>query len=204
MEHPVSRTPPPLKWLAEKRARILNALNNAERLHGLMTERHAKWSRRAAAARVKAERASVRLANLQRDLASLDRTIAVFDSAIDPTGIQPVNAFKDRYGRLGIMRASLVAALQASPEGRTTDELAYAVQAACKLEFDAAPERARWMANSFKPQLKRLVNEGLVERLHSPKTSYVGRWVWKRTDVLTLADLRAAARTSTTSTTPPP
>lgn len=38
--------------------------------------------------------------------------LAVYDSNVDPSAIQPVNAFKDRYGRLGTMLASLVAALQ--------------------------------------------------------------------------------------------
>ena len=49
-----------------------------------------------------------------------------------------------------------------------------------------------------------LVNEGLLERLHSPDTSYVGRWDWKRASVLTLADLRAAADATASSTPTPP
>ena len=189
MEPLVSRTPPPLKWLAEKRARVLSSINNTERLHSLLVERNTRWTRRAAKARERAERAAAHLAGLRRDLDSLDRTMRVFDAAINPDVIQPVNAFKDRYGRLGSMRASLIAALKGAPEGRTTDELVCAVQAACKLEFASAIERARWMANSFKPQLKRLVNEGLVERLHPPEATYLGRWAWKQTSRLTLADL---------------
>lgn len=201
----MSRTPPPLKWLCEKRARVLNSLNNAQRLHALMTERDTKWTRRAEKARAQAEHTAVLLSKLRQDLASLDRTLTVFSTDIDPAAIQPVNAFKDRYGPLGTLRASMVAALQDAPaDGRTTDELAYLVQAACGLEFGAAAERARWMANSFKPQLKRLVNEGLVERLHSPETSSVGRWAWKRTAAPTLADLRATARgTAPPHPTPP-
>lgn len=192
-----SRTPPPLKWLSEKRARVHSALNNAERLHSQLAVRAAKWARRAELVGSKAEAVAARREALREDLASLDHTLALYDPGIDAEDIAPINATKDRYGKRGTLRRSVVEAVRAAPAGGlTTDEVSCAVQLACGLVFETMEARARWMRNSFKRELKRLANEGLAVRLHSADKSHLGRWAWKQPTRVTLADLRSAAPSS--------
>ena len=190
----MSRTPAPLKWLCEKRARVLGTLTRAEEQVLELNEPVVKLRARLARAENRVQVVLGRVDRLRGDLAGLDRVITVHTPSFEPTRIREVNAWQGRDGRRGAVRGTFKSALQDAPEqGLTTDELAAAVQLACGLEFEFPGSRARWMQNTFKPQVKRFVNEGLVERLHDPESSHLGRWRWKRQRLRTLAELRASS-----------
>jgi len=65
------------------------------------------------------------------------------------------------------MRNALTTHLTERASGEvTTFELALVIETQCQLEFASPAERLRWQTNSMTRELKRLVDEGFVERLH--------------------------------------
>ena len=162
-----------LKWLAEKRARLAHDVAQTERIAAEVTRR---------------------LENLRLDLAGVDRSIQVYDPAINPESIAPIQAHV-RHGKRGSLRQTMIEALQNnSPAWSSTDTIELLVVASLGLTFELAAERKRWYDNVFRKQLKRLVSEGLVERLQDPlePTTEVGRWRWKQLERATLAELAAS------------
>ena len=83
----MKKTPSALKWLAEKRARVVGDLFHKE---GLLAEVQAH------------------VAKLSGELTSLDATIAIYDSAIQAHLIAPIHAWQDRHGRRGAFKDALL------------------------------------------------------------------------------------------------
>jgi len=167
-------TPPALKWLAEKRARVAGDIAQTERVLADSTER---------------------LAKLTLDLASLDRSIQVYDSRLSGDEIDPIRA-RVLYGRRGALREFVEEQLKlASPDWVPTTVIEGLVVAHYGLGFVSALERKRWQVNSLRSALKGLVRKGKLEREQNPEvaTGEVGRWRWKAPAPTTLAALRASA-----------
>lgn len=170
----MKKVPSALKWLAEKRGRVAYELQQTAAI---------------------AEQVQAKLESLKLDLTSLDRVIQVYDSAIEPTSIEPVGAWKGRYGPRGALRESLIRFLQAySPEWVHTDNIETLVSMDLGLVFATSGERKRWYDNSFRRCLKKLVEDGLVERRHDSLDhgSEVGAWRWRQERTATLAEIREA------------
>jgi hypothetical protein len=178
----VKPTPPALKWLAEKRARIAGKLDQRERT---LTELQS------------------RVAKLRDDLAALDRTLSVYDSQIDALAIQPVYAWKGKYGKRGALKQFIAQVVESrSPETISTDQLALLAMAHFALDFPTSVLRKRWQTNTLLNALKDLREAGKVERLHDLHTGTVGLWRWAQPVAVTLADLRAAAARAKSPTPP--
>ena len=163
-------TPPPLKWLAEKRARILSKLIRAQ---GVFDERTAQCQRVAAAAGATVDQ-------LAQDLAGLDRTISVYDSSLDPTEISPVNGWKGRYGQKGGLSDRILEVVtQSAPEWVRTDAIETFVTAELWLTFETPAERRRWRRNSLQSRLKALVQDGRLERLEGSELGSTEHRHWR-------------------------
>ena len=182
-------TPPPLKWLAEKRGRILSQLLKAQ----LILE---EQNRRVAKLQLAAASASECVNRLQLDLHALDRTVAVYDALLDPSAIAPINGWKGRYGERGALSDHIVGVIaRNAPRWVGSDVIEAHVVAELHLTFETTSQHRRWRTNSFRGALKRLTYAGVLERQHSAtvRQNCVGQWRLHQETTLTLADLATAA-----------
>ena len=171
----MARTPPELKWLAEKRARVAHTLLVA-----------AERARLAGAA----------VDELTLDLAALDRSIKRVDAGINPERIGAVNGWKGKYGALGGLRAAIVDSMrEAGASWLSSTTIEKSVVAQLGLVFETPPERERWYVNSFANALSRLSANGTIERRPVAGKPYGKLAHWRITQHCqpTLADLRARA-----------
>lgn len=177
------KTPSYLKGLAETRAR---AAGDVERYQQILEE------------------VGEKLAQAKAEVAACDRLICKFDGRLNPEMIQPIRAWKGRYGKRGQLAASIARLLEdEAPRDLTTTELIWTLQLDFQLDFPTATEKQTWRRNSLTPTLKALMAKGLVERLHDVTDGFsgeVGRWRWKSGDDLSLDHLRAQAAAAGVST----
>ena len=172
----MKNTPSTLKWLAEARARRAYDLEQTERI---------------------AADVCARMEHLRADLAALDHSIRIYDPAINPDAIQPVQGTKGRYGKHGALQSAIKDILMAhAPIWLSTVNLEVLVCFRLQLGFESPQERSRWYRNSFANLLRKFVVAGVVERQQDPgiPTSEVGRWRWKGDEAMpTLAQLSSVA-----------
>lgn len=170
------KTPSYLKGLAETRARVDGDLQRYQKIY---------------------DEVGQKLAEARAELAACDRLIRKFDPRLNPERIEPIQAWKGRYGKRGQLKASIKEHLRAqAPLEVSTTELGWVIQLEFGLDFSTWQEKKRWTANSLRNALKDLLEEGLVERLHdvaTMPTGEVGRWRWKSDDALSLDHLQAQA-----------
>jgi len=151
------RTPSYLKGLAETRARLAGDIERYERQRRQLQE----------------------LADKARtELAACDLLIRRFDPRLNPGLIESVRGHNPRYGTRGKLRAGILRCVEKSyPSEITTPEIGLMLQVAFELDFATWQETEEWIANSVRPQLRKLVKEGLIERLHEAcADAGVGRW----------------------------
>lgn len=173
----MTRTPPALKWLTDKRARLQGKLEHNTRMLALATAR-----------------LGPKVAKLRVDVEALDRAIGVYDRALDGSDITSVNPWQGNYGPRGALKEFVRDVLrQRAPTSIRTDDLATLILERFAITFDLPAMHRRWTKNTVLGSLRMLVKEGLVEPLHEGKSGFVGEWRWKQSRRPTLADLRAAA-----------
>jgi len=183
----MKNTPSALKWLAEKRGRLAHDLAQTRQI---------------------AADVNARVSTLEVDLAAVDRAITIFDANIDPERIEAVNAH-GRYGKRGALKECILEVLKAhagvdvAGTSGTEDagwvatvNIEIMVCLELGLTFETSAVRKKWYDNSFAKQLRLLVAQGLVERLHDPMDAGVemGRWRWTlgASVVQTLSDLQSS------------
>lgn len=170
------KTPSYLKGLAETRAR---AAGDVQRYQKLQVE------------------VSAKLVESQAELEACDRLIRKFDGRLKPALIQPVRAWKGRYGMRGALTDAIVAMLKGeSPAAIETTEACLRLQVEFGLDFETPAQQARWRINTVRGRLKVLVSAGLVERLHVAKGgggNTDGRWRWIAQGATSMDELRSQA-----------
>jgi hypothetical protein len=69
----------------------------------------------------------------------------------------------------------------AAPGTVTTTEISIEIQVRYGLTFETSLQRTHWQCNSIGRLMRKLFDQGLVERLHNPRcnTEEGGRWRWK-------------------------
>lgn len=80
-----------LQWLAEKRARIAFDLQTKKEV---------------------IESLEKQVADLEADLAAVDCSITIYDSRIDPQGIEPINGWKGTCGKRGALKDAVGTAIR--------------------------------------------------------------------------------------------
>lgn len=172
----MKKTPSCLKGLAETRARAAGDALRLERLLNQIQEE---------------------LESARERLQACDTLIKAFDERLDPNQIQPVSGWKGRYGAHGAFRQAILELIEESgQDGILTTELMLLLQQRFQIDFALPGEAERWRQNAVKPKLKKLVREGLVERVEDPLADKVASNAtarWRRTDAnaMTLEHLAA-------------
>jgi len=167
------KTPPTLKWLAEKRARVAGALEPQERL---------------------LRQVESKVVKLRADLAALDQALFLYDSSRDATAIEPIAAWAGNYGTRGSLMEFLASVVESrSPVPVSTQDLKVLALERFALVFETKALLARWRHNSLVSVLKRLVAIGKLEVVPGANHSQMNAWRWAKPKVLTLAELRASA-----------
>ncbi|MBS4037728.1 MAG: hypothetical protein KGZ46_06215 [Hydrogenophaga sp.] len=172
----MKKTPAALKWLAERRARVAHDYEQTSRIAAELAER-AK--------------------GLEADLIALDHSIRLYDKRINASAIQPVNGWAGTYGKRGGLRQTVLAILEErSPEWVLTGNIEALVRNKFGLTFVTPFERKRWYQNGFRATLKKLVEDGLIERENDPlvHTGRSTRWRAKVSRKETLDALAASVK----------
>lgn len=158
----MAKTPSYLKGLAETRARAAGDVLTYEKMHADVTKR---------------------LGDARMELEACDRLIKKFDKRLDPNRIEPIRGTTGRYKRHGGLRDCLLDYLKDQyPSEVSTSELSLFAQAEFDLAFAGWKAYHAWMNNSLGRQIRRLCDEGLIERMHdalAPPSGEAGRWRWK-------------------------
>jgi hypothetical protein len=174
----MKKTPSYLKGLAETRARVAADVQRYQQLHDEIGQT---------------------LDKAKAELAACDMLIRKFDERLNPELIEPIKAWKGRYGKRGARKEAILEVLKARAPGFvTTTEIAWTLQIRFQLDFFSWQEKDSWINNSVAKFLRNLAKEGVVERLHDPaaNTGEVGRWCWIGEGCEALADLTALAESS--------
>ena len=172
------KTPSYLKGLAETRARASADVSRYQRLY---------------------EEIGQALEKAKAELVACDTLIRKFDERLNPELIEPIKAWKGRYGKRGARKEAILEMLQAkAPDFVTTTEIVWELQARFRLDFIDWREKDNWARNSVGNLLRELVKQGLVQRLHDPtaNTGESGRWRWVNAGCESLGDLAALAESS--------
>ncbi len=115
---------------------------------------------------------------LRQKLASADAMLVHYDQRIDPKRIPALNSWEGKYGKRGALKEAVLQVLQeASPEPLRTIEVAVHVIKRLGLHIETDKELALWMKASLGRALRRELQAGTVERLHSRHdTNDMGSW----------------------------
>lgn len=196
MKAEMKKTPSYLKGLAETRARVAAEVRRHTDFSGAVVreldEPRVQTQRLAALS----DSATRRLAAAKEELAACDRLIVKFDERLDPTLIEPIRAWKGRYGDRGRLKAVIVNYLREQAPGVvSTSEIFLVLQAEFGMQFINGKDKRVWLTNSVRPQLRDLVAEGLVEKPidEDSLNVEVGRWRWRTDCALSLDHLKAQA-----------
>lgn len=174
------KTPSYLKGLAETRARVAAEVQRYQKLQ---------------------EEIGQVLDTAQAELDACDRLIRKFDERLNPELIQPIKAWKGRYGARGRLREAILDILRKrAPSAVSTAELGIELQMELQLDFVSVKERIAWLQNSATRRLRMLTSEGLVERLHDPNRNTFGYWRLAGEACESLGDLAALAKSSGVAT----
>ena len=169
----MQKTPSYLKGLAETRAR---ADAEALRLRKVIAE------------------VAERLAQAEKTRDSCDCLIRKFDARLDPSLIEPIQAWKGRYGARGALQNSIERQVrEAYPGELTTSEIGWGLQIEFNIDFAHPNEKYHWQHNTVGRALNIFVKRGSIARLPNlpdEPTSAVGRWRWIPDDGLSLDHLR--------------
>lgn len=179
------RTPPSLKWLIDKRARLLGEINKLENSHNKNLEDAKK---RVIEAEMSLEHAKQEFAHqestvpriieiLHSDLKAVDNTLGLHEIQINPDIIPPIRTQDaERHSSHGGMTRAIFERLKlAGGQSITTLELTDYVAVALGVEL--ADENYQEFRKKISWRLKNLCTEGKIRRLHQVKGCIVGRWI---------------------------
>ena len=186
------KTPPALKWLAEKRARILSQLLKAE---SVLEEQ----GRRMARLQVAEAKARQKVGRLRDDLSATDQVIRVYDDRLNPSDIAPVNGWQGRYGSRGALGDHIVEIVRRdAPQWLSTNHIEALVAAELQLTFETPALRKEWCNNSFRGRLKKLTRDGVLEHRQG-STNVSAYWRLSQRKELTLVELQSLHQAATSS-----
>jgi len=136
------------RQLAERRARLAAEVLRLEKLVADISEQTTK---------------------ARTELAAVDLILPTFDARVVPELIAPVKAHGARYvryGKRGAFKDSLLKLLQAAaPEAMSTIELSKRLRHHFDIDFATPKELRAWVENILRSQLRRLVTQGVLERV---------------------------------------
>lgn len=135
---------------------------------------------------------SERLTRLRANLQALDDTLKLYDEAIDPSAIAPVNGWAQKYGRRGAFQKALLKLLEEhSPEWASTEDLECMLLTEFGISFPDPVTRRLWRRNTLLSALRGFCRAGVAERMDAASAEYHAPKLWrvKQRAPTTLADL---------------
>ena len=191
------RTPPPLHWMAGKRARLSGERSRLQTLLSRVRSDIAATESRLTTLQARYAVARPRYAVLEKELGAVDKAIERFDVTAVPSLIADIQAWQGRYGARGGLNDAIGQILQAaSPSFLSTQALYNGLADRFPDAVPTVPtERRRWIADNLRRRLQEMVAVGLVERrvgaVENGRRQACWRWVVARPP--TVAELRAKA-----------
>jgi hypothetical protein len=194
---PVRLKPVPtkLKQLAEKRARLAGAMELSlasekpyiDQLDALLEKLSLIEEKLAVSAQKRNE--------ISTALSALDEKIVKLSPNTNPSQIQAIFGWKDRYGKRGALRQYIIDVLKShQPEYIGFSDLAELAVKNFGLTFATASEKVDWRNKNLKGALKELRNQLLIESIVSPAKAKGQKrllWRFKLDRQPTLAELAA-------------
>lgn len=177
-------TPPSLKWLLDRRARIAGEIAKAHKRFALQRTELADELSRQRSAVAQIERClSERLDNYERIVSSYEKTLAAIDLVIQqhevPVDISAIRSVQEHenpavgsYGQ--VTRLIMQCLREAAGAPRTTTEVVCYL--AARMHNNPALDDFPRFRYQVRCRMSHLAWEGRLERLHAPKTSLEGRW----------------------------
>lgn len=178
------RTPSSLKWLLDKRARLLGELIKLEKSHSRQID---EAKQRVAEVEELLKQSMEELASvkatgtriieaLRRDLQSVDNTLGLHEIQINPDIIAPIRTQDaERHSSHGEMTRAIFECLRlAGGQSVSTNEFVDYV--ALAIGFNLTEVNYREFREKIRWRLKNLCGEGKIRRLHQVKGCIVGKW----------------------------
>lgn len=191
----MKRVPTKLKQLAERRARIAGEFDACKKNNGELQAEVAELTRRLRIAESCVEPAIKNLARLTKAMATIDASIVMLNNDVNPGAIQPIYAWKGKYGKRGSLRKYICFELENRyPSYFQTSELAELAIAEFSLTFTSQKERSRFQNKSIGEILRLFTNMGVLERGEDVifRSQSCGTWRWKKHVPQTLKELAAS------------
>lgn len=177
-------TPSSLKWLINKRARLLGEINKLEKS---LPDRIAKARQDVECAEANLAQAKERLANedavafriipaIQADIQAINAALGLHEIQINPEIIQPIRTQDaERALPYGEITRSIYDCLKCSGGGPvTTTEITIFVASHNNLELSDVEFQI--FRTAVRYRLKTICAQGKIERLHQVKGSLEGKW----------------------------
>jgi hypothetical protein len=178
------RTPSSLKWLLDKRARLLGELIKHENsLPGRIDDARKKLL----AAEHNFERARQELATIESagpriierlrlDIQALDNALGHHEIQINPELIPPIRTpDTERYSDHGKMTRAIFECLKMAG-GHSASTLEIADHIAIELGLSITDDTYQTFRKKVNWRLKNLCRDGKIRRLHQVKGAIIGRW----------------------------
>lgn len=163
----VKKIPSYLKGLAERHARTqahIEALETTIRISEELARHHQSV----------VDSSLQQLAKAQVKLHSLEVLIRDYNDSLDPSKIDPIKAWRDRYGKRGQLEKDSFELVRLTGDYGMTSAAVYEVFAK-RLEWPLdGPLAEKYKANRMRPALKRLQTKGLIRNF---TLDGVSRWV---------------------------
>ncbi len=179
------RTPSSLKWLIDKRARLLGEINKLESSRDKKLE---DARRRVLEAENSLEQARQELAcvesslpmiieSLRGDLQAVDNTLGLHEIQINPDIIPPIRTQDaERHSDHGAMTRAIFERLKLAG-GQSVSTLEFTDYVAVAMGLELTDNNYQEFRKKISWRLKCLCTEGKIRRLHQVKGSLVGRWM---------------------------
>lgn len=123
-----------------------------------------------------------RLAKARADRDAADTLIRAFNPALDPSVIEPVRAWRGKYGNRGEKVAALRDFVQSAyPSAVSTAEAAWHLSLKFEMDFISSEARDAWKKTAVRNPLRLMAARGEIERLdvdgHDGRERSSWRWV---------------------------
>ncbi len=174
-------TPPSLKWLINKKARLLGEINSIEKLipywHAFSHPRFEALERRADSLRkdyIKNLASEKKLPKLKTQLEAIEIALSLHDIQINTELISPIKTHKQKaFGRYGSMTRGIYEYLKENKTG-STKEIAEFIFVKNELEIKSI--NFFEMKRAVGSRLRAMTRHGKIERLHTLKGLQEGIW----------------------------
>ena len=193
----MKKVPTILKQLAERKARLAGELNTCNLMAEPLAIEITYLKARLNTTEVLLQASVTKKERLLKELAEIDKNIVDVWPSVNPNAIDPIQAWKGKYGKRGALKNFVYETLKSrSPAFVPTNEISVLAIIEFSLVFENASIRKHWYKDSLRGALVALFKGGIIEKgtlQISSVSGTVGSWRLKQESQPTLAALSAQA-----------